>query len=175
MNFAALKIDADKLDLTQRKVRINTVALDQPVFSISNYEGKRPDSLRPKDIETSFVNDPAHLRWNPGNWDIAIQEVTLNKGTFKSILQTDEAIAAYFDPSHIEFNEINAHFKQVAFKQDSITANMQLNTRERSGLIVKKLNAQVRIHPEAMEFHQLDLQTNRSHLHNYFAMRYDTF
>ncbi len=175
MDFAGLHIDADKLDLTQRQVRINTVVLDQPVFSIYNYEGKRPDSLRPKETITNFVNDPAHLRWNPGNWDIAIQEVTLNKGTFKSIRQTDEAIAAHFDPSHIVFNDINGRFKQVAFKQDSITVNMQLSTKERSGLIVKKLNAQVRIHPEAMEFHQLDLQTNRSHLHNYFAMRYDTF
>ncbi len=31
------------------------------------------------------------------------------------------------------------------------------------------------MHPEAMEFSDLDVVTNRSHLHDYFAMRYATF
>ena len=175
MRFAALHIDAEKLDMQQRQIRINTLEIDQPLFSLYNYRGNRPDSLRPKYVEETIVNDPNHLRWNPGNWDIRIAEATLQKGTFKSDKQSAEPLAAYFDASHINFSDINAIFKQVAFKQDSISLNMQLKTRERSGLIVKKLNASVLMHPEAMEFHQLDLQTNRSRLHNFFAMRYATF
>lgn len=175
LQFATLAVEAEKLDLQERLVRINTLNLDAPVFSIYNYTGNRPDSLRPKYVEEVIVNDTAHLRWNPGKWDIGINEVILKKGTFKSDRQSDEALVSYFDANHINFSDINGVFKQVAFKQDSITLNMQLNTKERSGLIVKKLNAQVRMHPEAMEFHQLDLQTNRSHLHDYFAMHYNTF
>jgi hypothetical protein len=175
LQFGKLDINADKLDMQHRLIRINTLHINQPLFAIYNYKGNRPDSLRPKYIEETFVNDTNHLRWNPGKWDIAINEVTLNKGTFKSDRQTDDALSTHFDASHINFSDINATFKQVAFKQDSITLNMHLATRERSGLIVKKLDAQVRMHPEAMEFHKLDLQTNRSRLHNYFAMRYATF
>lgn len=175
MRFTSLSIDAEKLDMQQRQIRINTLDIDQPLFSIYNYKGNRPDSLRPKYVEETIVNDPGHLRWNPGNWDIQIDEVTLKKGTFKSDRQSAAPLVAYFDADHINFGDINAIFKQVTFKQDSITLNMQLKTRERSGLIVKKLNANVLMHPEAMEFHQLDLQTNRSRLHNYFAMRYATF
>ncbi len=83
------------------------------------------------------MNDTAHLRWNPGKWNIGINEVILKKGTFKSDRQSDEALVSYFDANHINFSDINGVFKQVAFKQDSITLNMQLNTKERSGLIVK--------------------------------------
>jgi len=175
LQFATLAVEAEKLDLQERLVRINTLNLDAPVFSIYNYTGNRPDSLRPKYVEEVIVNDTAHLRWNPGKWDIGINEVILKKGTFKSDRQSDDPLVSYFDANHINFSDINGVFRQVAFRQDSITLNMQLNTKERSGLIVKKLNARVRMHPEAMEFHQLDLQTNRSHLHDYFAMHYATF
>ncbi len=175
MQFANLDIDAEKLDMQQRQIRINTLNIDQPLFALYNYEGKRPDSLRPKYKEETFVNDPKNLRWNPGNWDILINEVVLKKGTFKSDRQSDDALVAHFDASHINFNDINANFKQVTFKQDSITLSMHLTTKERSGLVVKRLDASVLMHPEAMEFHALNLQTNRSRLNNYFAMHYDTF
>lgn len=175
MQFATLHIDAEKLDMQQRQIRIKTLDIDQPLFALYNYEGNRPDSLRPKRMEQTFVNDPNHLRWNPGNWSILIDEVNLKKGTFKSDKASDEPLLAHFDGSHINFHDINAHFKQVTFKQDSITLSMHLTTRERSGLVVKRLDASMLIHPEAMEFHALNLQTNRSHLTNYFAMYYDTF
>lgn len=175
MQFSTLNIDAEKLDMQQRQIRINALTIDQPLFALYNYDGKRPDSLRPKFKETIIINDPKHLRWNPGNWDILIREVTLKKGTFKSDRQSDDPLVAHFDASHINFSDINANFKQVAFKQDSITLSMHLSTKERSGLVVKRLDASVLMHPEAMEFHALNLQTNRSRLNNYFAMHYETF
>ncbi|OQP62354.1 hypothetical protein A3860_28765 [Niastella vici] len=175
LQMGAMDVNADEINLQKRIAHINNIDITRPDFSIYNYTGNRPDSLRPKDDTTAIINDPKHLRWNVGNWDIAVNQLTLNKGTFHNDVYTDRKPYPYFDGNHIQFSEINAIFSKVAFKQDTITAGLQLTTKERSGLVVKKLNARVKWFPEAMEFARLDIQTNRSHLQNFFAMRYATF
>ncbi len=175
LRFSSLDIDADKVSFADKKVHLNSFIIDRPLFAIYNYEGKRPDSLRPKKAIENIVNDTAHLRWNPGKWEILIDQLTLKNGNFKSDKETNRPVYDHFDGAHILFSDIDAVFKNVAFKQDSITAIMTLSTKERGGLVVKKMQANVKAHPEAMEFANLDLQTNRSHLHHFFAMRYDSF
>ncbi|WP_276484446.1 translocation/assembly module TamB domain-containing protein [Paraflavitalea pollutisoli] len=174
LQLGSLRLDADKLDLQERTIRINQINIDQPVYTISNYKGNRPDSLRPRDIDTVYINDPNNLRWNPGKWDIAVKEMKMVKGIFRSDRESDEPLATWFDENHIKFADINATFSNIVFRQDSIKTSMRLSTKERGGLLVKKLNANLKFHPEGMEFHQLDLETNRSHLHNFFAMRYNS-
>lgn len=175
LQMASLDINAEHINVKQRIAHINSIDINKPLFAIYNYTGNRPDSLRPKDDTTTIVNDPKHLRWNAGNWDIVVNKMTLNRGTFKNDVYTDRKPYAYFDGNHILFNDINAVFSQVTFKRDTITAGVHLSTKERSGLVVKKLNARLTWHPEAMEFAHLDIQTNRSHLQHFFAMRYATF
>lgn len=175
LQLGNMDIDAEEINLKKRVAHINTIEINKPIFAIYNYDGKRPDSLRPKPDTIPIVNDPNNLRWNPGNWDIAVTKLTLNKGVFINDVQTDRLPYEYFDGNHIRFAEINGVFNKVQFKQDTITAAIQLATKERSGLVVKKLKANFKWHPEAMEFARLDIQTNRSHLQNFFAMRYATF
>lgn len=175
LQLGTMDIDAEEINLKKRIAHINTIQINKPIFAIYNYDGNRPDSLRPKPDTIPIVNDPNNLRWNPGNWDIAVTKLTLNKGTFINDMQTDRLPYEYFDGAHIRFADINAVFNKVKFKQDTITAAIQLATKERSGLVVKKLKANFKWFPEAMEFARLDIQTNRSHLQNFFAMRYATF
>jgi hypothetical protein len=175
LQMASMDINAEEINLKKRIAHINNIDIFKPDFSIYNYTGNRPDSLRPKGDTAAIINDPKHLRWNAGNWDITVNQLTLNKGIFHNDVQTERAPYPYFDGNHILFTDINAVFNKVAFKQDTLTAGLHLSTKERSGLVVKKLNARVTWHPEAMEFARLDIQTNRSHLQNFFAMRYATF
>lgn len=175
LQLASFNVNAEEINVKKKLAHINSIDIEKPFFSIYNYTGNRPDSLRPKDDTTTIINDPKHLRWNSGNWDIVVNRMTLNKGTFKNDVYTDRKPYPYFDGSHILFTDINGVFNQVTFKQDTISANVHLDTKERSGLVVKKLNARLTWHPEAMEFARLDIQTNRSHLQHFFAMRYATF
>ncbi|WP_127124626.1 translocation/assembly module TamB domain-containing protein [Pseudoflavitalea rhizosphaerae] len=175
LRIGSLDIDAQHVSLADKQLFINTIVIDKPLFAILNYDGNRPDSLRPKRVDTTYTNDPDHLRWNAGNWDIRIANLRLKDGTFKSDVQNSRKPYDYFDGAHIQFSDIQGDFRDVRFKQDSITGKIKLSTIERSGLVVKNLNANLKWHPEAMEFHNLDLRTNRSHLHHFFAMRYNTF
>ena len=175
LHVGNMDVNAEEINLKKRVAHINEIEIDKPVFAIYNYTGNRPDSLRPKSDTAAIINDPKNLRWNPGNWDIAVNKLTLEKGTFYNDVHTDRKPYDYFDGNHILFSEINAVFNKLTFKQDTLTADLRLSTKERSGLVVKKLNARVTWHPEAMEFARLDIQTNRSRLQNFFAMRYATF
>ncbi|MBS1562970.1 MAG: hypothetical protein JST39_01220, partial [Bacteroidetes bacterium] len=74
-----------------------------------------------------------------------------------------------------QFNHINASFKNLAFVKDTVTAKLALSTKERSGFEVKSFRANVKWTPRAMEFANLDIRTNRSHLTHYFVMRYNEF
>jgi hypothetical protein len=174
--ISALDIDAEKIDLNRRVMRINTISLDNPYFAIYDYPGRRvrkPQSLAAEDEE--IVNDTANLRWNPGKWEITINKLKMENGAFKNDVKTERDLYASFDGAHILFDGITGTFSDCHLFQDSITANISLKTNERSGFEVRKLTAKLKFHPEAMEFHDLDLVTDRSHLHDFFAMRYNSF
>lgn len=175
MSVTRLYIETEKFDLPNKNIKIREISLVDPNFTIRNYDGNRPDSLRPKDINEKIINDPKHLRWNAGDWSVIINKVDLKNGRFRSILGDELSEPGFFDENNIDFANIQGLFKEVRLVHDTIFADASLKTTERSGLNVTKLNAQLKFHPEAMEFHQLDLQTPYSRLHNFYAMRYASF
>ena len=73
------------------------------------------------------------------------------------------------------FGDITGSFTDFRVVKDSIQTKISLKTRERSGFTVNNISADLNWHPEAMEFHNLDLKTPRSHLTDFFAMRYASF
>ncbi|HVY76362.1 MAG TPA: hypothetical protein VG890_16145, partial [Puia sp.] len=173
LRLAAMDFDADSMDFANKKAYIHSIIFTEPDFAIRNYTGNRPGP--PPDTNEIIHNDPLHLRWNPDNWDMHIAHVVIDNGSFRDDKVSDHNLSAIFDDRHIHFENIAGDFKDVAFVKDSITARIALSTRERSGLHVKNLTADMKFHPEGMEFHNLDLQTDKSHLRNFFAMRFRSF
>ncbi|HEY4206811.1 MAG TPA: translocation/assembly module TamB domain-containing protein [Puia sp.] len=169
LRLQSMYLDADTLSFTQKKARISDLEFTRPDFTLTNYKGRR--TIQP---DTTFIKDPLHLRLNPDGWDLTASKVTITNGSFRNEKSSDTTINKFFDGNHIYFYAVNTHFTDLKLRQDTITAQMALTTKERSGLEVKKLNARIKWFPEAMEFHRMDLQTNRSHLRNFFAMRFRT-
>ena len=58
---------------------------------------------------------------------------------------------------------------------DTLTTDLLLSAKERSGLEVKKIQTKFKFSPELMEFTNLDLILNNSHLTNYYAMHFHHF
>src|SRR5205823_6208495 len=86
-----------------------------------------------------------------------------------------EPYAGRFDGQHLLFTNINGDLKNVKFINDTVSTDLVLSANERSGLQLKKLEAKVRFTPDIMEFRDMTLETNRSKIGNYFAMRYTDF
>ncbi|MHA4846606.1 translocation/assembly module TamB domain-containing protein [Flavitalea antarctica] len=173
LSLGTFNLNADKFDLNNKEIHIRNINIDEPVFTIYNYDGKRPDSLRPKAVKA--YRDSTGLKWNPAGWDLSVTRMTIKNGNFRSDLQVDREVYSYFDPAHINFAKINGRFDNIRWDADTVTADVNLTTRERSGFEIRKLQADMKMYPEGMEFSDLDLRTPRSRLKNFYAMRYDAF
>ncbi len=166
-----LLLDANKGDVEQGRYSVKTLEMERPYFSIVDYDGLRPDSIAKKDHLED--DKPSLLKFNPGIL-LKIDSVRIHNGSFS--LDTDkDKPSAHFDGSHIRITQLNGSLHSVSFNKDTLKTNITLSCKERSGFEIKKLKAQLRITPEIMEFAKLDLQTNKSHLGDYYAMRFKHF
>ena len=171
IKLGKLDLNASNLSLSSNQYEINSLILRNPVVAINSY-GK----LKPAKIET--LNDIKEeiqkaTSWNTGNTIFKIGNLKIINGTFKTDKETERAPFDYFDGQHILFTEINGDFKSSNFIGDTIFSNLKLTAKERSGLALKNLTADVKLTPQGMFFNNLDISLNRSTIRNYFSMSYD--
>lgn len=168
LDLGELFLKADTIDINRKLVNIATLTLDEPVFAIHDYKGKRPKWVGPR---KAAANSP----FNTDGWKVLVDELTLNNGAFKSSYEVNRSPVNHFDAANIHFYAINGVIRNAKLVQDTLFAKMQLSTKERSGFTVNSLRAAFRFQPGAMIFDSLDIKTPFSHLTHYYAMRYNDF
>lgn len=171
-------LDARNIDLRRRKADIRSIQLDHPLFALVKYPSTRPASdtvsgVSPSPAEEKTKTDS--LQWNTDHWALQVDDITIDNGGFTLIDREESQVAENFDPQHMVFYEVNATLKNTHLVRDSIITDLNLTTRERSGLQVKKLSCRFKISPVEMAFANLDLRINRSHITDYFAMQFSDF
>ncbi len=162
--IVSLVADCKKINTTTGFIKLGTVSLDQPSFVM-----KVIPALQPKN--TKEVKTPAT---KPSTLNINADEITISKGSL-AIDSDFEKPYPNFDGAHLNFFGINASIKNIFVSEKEIKAGITLSAKERSGLVVKKLNTSFTFNPNIMEFANLDLQTNRSRIGNYYAMKVTNF
>lgn len=80
-----------------------------------------------------------------------------------------------FDERDIIIEAITGRVKNMEVKGDTIRGKVGLSAEERSGFKLKSVATDFTMHPQLMEFANLDLVTNNSRLGPYYAMRYNRF
>jgi hypothetical protein len=177
MKVAVKKLDlyADDVNFTKKQINLNTLTLDGPVFSQEDYTGLRPDSLvRKREVKPKII--PDLYKWNNEGWVLKVGSIAINNGMFVNEVETERLpFTDRFDGQHIRFSNITGVLKNVNFIKDTLSGQLLLGTKERSGFEVKKLQAFVKFTPDKMEFNNLDLITNKSRLGNYYVMNYNSF
>lgn len=174
-------LDAKNLDLQKHNIDIQELLLDQPTFIITSYDPSPLRRKKPVQQDTSPVADtstgPPQLRWNNANWRLLVKELNIKNGLFgvDHLGDTTPVEAGYFAPHHIRFSDINLSLVNTSLVKDSIYGDLTLRTKERSGFEVKQLTSRFKMSPVEMEFSQMDLITNRSHLRDYYTMQYEDF
>lgn len=168
IKVGSLLMDADSANLNSSTFRINSIDIDKPYFSMQNFDGLRPDSLQPVNVDTGMY-------FNSGDLAVRIGTINITNGGFVNELLDNVPVNKYFDGNDLFFSKINGKIENFSFIKDTIKANINLAARERSGFDLKKLKTQFRLTPQIMEFAKLDLRTNRSRLGDYYAMRFDDF
>ncbi|MEP7142075.1 MAG: translocation/assembly module TamB domain-containing protein [Ferruginibacter sp.] len=170
-----LNLYADDVNFKKKLVNLNTLTLDEPVYSMEDYKGKRPDSLIRK--KTKKINlRPGLYQWNTDGWVVNVGSIQVTNGIFNNEVETERPpYPGRFDGQHLRFSNITGVLKNIRFEKDTLAAELLLGTKERSGFELKKLQANVKFTPEKMEFNQLDLITNKSRLGNYYVMKFTDF
>ena len=177
MMMAVKKLDlfADDVDFTKKRINLNTLTLDGPVYSMEGYKGRRDTALIRKKPKKPNLK-PQVYQWNNDGWVVNVNSIHVTNGMFTNDVETDRlAFPGQFDGQHLRFENITGVMNKVHFEKDTLSAQLLLGTKERSGFEVKKLQANLKFTPEKMEFKQLDLITGKSKLGNYYAMRYNNF
>jgi hypothetical protein len=170
-----MDLTMDKMDIPAKQLFIKDIYLGKPLFWQSDYEGKKP---KVTNLTTVMAKIPviSAFKWNKSGWVVKLNKLQLFEGSFRNEkFTTRDVYPDMFDSRHILFSSINGDFSDVVFLNDTLKASISLNAKERSGLNIKRLESHLRFTPEFMEFKDLDLQTNKSRLRNYFSMRYNSF
>ncbi len=176
--FTSLKkldIVVDELNISKKIITIREVYIEEPIFSQRDYEGNKPIV---KDLTSVMAKIPvvSAFKWNNSGWKFNLKNLKVFNGRFLN--EKNSTRAAYtdrFDGQHLAFSEINGSLKDVRFINDSLSGNLSLSGVEKSGLIIKKFDSDLRFTPELMEFKNLTLQTPNSKLGDYYAMSYNSF
>lgn len=169
VKVGVLNLDANEFSLTHQQIDINSLELVKPYVALFDYVGRRPDVLVAAPAHNS---DTANSPFNAENWKLAIGYISFKDGTFRSDRDSLHATTPFFDGLHLNFRKITGTIAQVRLNADTLRANVELSTKERSGFTVDKIKANFRLHPGLMEFANLDLHTPKSVLGNYYAMHY---
>jgi hypothetical protein len=156
------------LDFGKDTLDIAMLRFDGLDFGIKNSD---PNPLRipPNNVSPFPLHSPEGLVVKMGELRIENSRFT-NVGNNNRIPES-----GYFDGSHIDFTDLNLNLQSLTWQRDTLAGQMNLRAKERSGFEVKSLKANWRWHPEAMEFNDLALETNKSQLNGYYAMRYHNF
>lgn len=170
-----LQMDTKQFDMKQKKINIRSLTLEQPQFAQFDYDGKyHPDTTNKKIIQ--IQSNDGNLKWNDENWELRIDKINIKDGNIAIENYTHRPIYTnQFDDQHILFNSLNGTMNNVSFIKDTILANIKLKAKNRSGFELKKLTANFKFTPTIMEFKNLDILTNRSHITNYYSMSYNDF
>lgn len=167
-------VDLKTFDLPNKTIEAEMIEITSPYFAINNYVGKRKKS-EPKSDSAYHAKEIVAQHWNEAGWKMSAKNVKVDNGEFRIDNATDREPLEYFDGAHLRFTKLNGQFKNLQFLGDSLTANIQLTAKERSGLEVKQLDADFLFYPQGMEFKNLTARTNKSRLSNFFALRYEQF
>ncbi|MCU7551930.1 translocation/assembly module TamB [Chitinophagaceae bacterium LB-8] len=167
----SMNLDANNLSISKRILDISKIELVRPYFHINDYTGNRPKRLKRK-FPKKITNDS--LQWNVDNWTMLVNNISLENGTFRNDRNGLTSTVNHFDGEHINFSKITGSIKNLRWIADTIKADIDISSKERSGLVVHRLKTAYRFHPQLMEFSKLYIKTNRSVLTDYYAMRFNS-
>src|SRR6185437_16761154 len=100
-----LNVHADEFDTKNRIIKISTVTLDHPSFSLYDYTGKRPtDTTSSPEI---IAPETPGLQWNTDGWQLLVNKLSLNDGLAAIEREgTYRAPINEFDERHIILSDI---------------------------------------------------------------------
>jgi hypothetical protein len=171
LKLGSLLLDAENMNFSKSMFQINEIAIDKPFLIIQEMDALRPDSL--KKHKDHNIRDTA-MYFNAGDIALHVTQMNIKDGQLW-IEANKENPTEIFDGEHIRLSKLNGAISNFNFVKDTIKASIVLSAKDRSGFELKRLKTQFRFTPQIMELSALDLQTNKSRIGPYYAMKFKDF
>lgn len=166
-----LSVHIKETNFNKNEFKIDQINLVKPVFSLYNYDGSRTLAEKQK-LDAETKTKPAEKN----TLLVSIKKINIQDGVFMNDeLTTREKYNDRFDELHFKFDKINGTIENAVYTNDELIAKVNIGTQESCGFNVKKLEANVKMNGDVMEFKNLDIITNKSRIGNYYAMHYSDF
>lgn len=152
--------------------RIKDMILLNPELIIREYTGLRKDTL------TAALSHEKDKRpfFNPNLLVLNISKSHIVDGKINIDLQGSLDTSMPFDPYHIHMTKINTEISNLVMNDKLIEGRVaSLRVQEQSGLSIQRMKTNFRMTSHIMEFADLDLYTPKSHVTDYYAMKYKSF
>jgi hypothetical protein len=89
-----LDLVADEINFARKKIFIRKIDLEDPLFTLYNYEGRRPSRTGKK---TPAAKVKGELQWNVVDWDILVYDLEMKDGRYINEIITERPAYANFD------------------------------------------------------------------------------
>lgn len=179
VGLGKLSMEANRIDLANNVFDIERLEVEEPEFR----EIKRRGNWRKLDSIGFFkyraaqrLADSLHPKKSEGKpMLVKVKNLKVKEGIleFYNRLRTPST-PGEFDERDIIISALSGRIQNLLYTGDTIRALVNVSARERSGIVVKKLQTRFSMHPQLMEFDDLDLEMNDSRLRSYYAMRYNS-
>ncbi len=171
--FSKLYLLANKLSPDSKKIDIDYISVKEPDILLTSYKGKYEPL---KVTETAGTDTSASSSINAGGLIVELKKLELGDGNFAMVNQKKPAPEnGVFDANYMNWQNIHLSLNNLKLQGDTLTAAVDLKTKERSGLEVLQLKTNAKVTPQQMAFHELLIKTPKSYLTDYFAMKFDAF
>lgn len=164
-----LQFSITGVNIDSTKFVLSNLVIDEAVVKLNTYK----DSTYTLDVIDLF-SDPNDTVINPNSppFKLVLKNLEVMDTRLELIDSTSEFYEEGFDPSNIQFSQINFRSKVFNLIDDSMIFDLKnFSCKERSGFEILRLKAKTTVSASMIELKDLDLVTPHSRLRNYFSMQ----
>lgn len=171
-NFPKFSVDLNRLSLKERILDVNTIQINNGSFYLKDFQDKSSNL----DFIIDYFDSGAPPKIKKKKFQFLIDRIILNNINFKykDLRKTRAVKGINFED--ISLTKLNGIFEKLNTKGHIIQANIKnLTFKEKSGFYLKNLTAFTTVDTNAIELQKLLLITNKTHLTDYFQMKFSRF
>ncbi len=165
------------------ELKVNGFDIEALVFNINkvdiantNVVFKEYKRGKPKNKKISSDHSSWGTAFNPENIAVRLNNLNLEDVNFEYQRNGHISVPGRFDERHIVAKNIQLDLEELNVVGDTVVADIvNLRTKERSGLNLKKFKAHVKLTQQLTELTDLYIETNHSIVRDYYRMEYANF
>ena len=169
-------VDLNMLSFDKRIIDVNTVQLNNGSFFLKKYKGKNKGTNLDFIIDYFDSGPSTTVKKKKKPYEITFDRIILNNLQLKYKNLNVDTVMNGVNFEDVELTSLNGIFEKLNTTDHVMQAEIKnLTFKEKSGFYLKNLSAFTTVDTNRIELKKLTLVTNKSHLSDYFEMKFHAF